>query len=348
MLSSSQLTTLHNYTIHHLIGEGSFGRVYEAEETSTHTRYAVKVLPKNQSTDVEWEIKILSSLTHNSCIHLHEVLHDADWHYLVLETASNGTLLQHLNHRHSHNHKFTERDARRIFRQLLAGVRYLHDELQIAHLDLKLENVMIDSTSKVKIIDFGQSRPIVSLPKYGMRCGSPPYCAPEMLIGRPLTTAVDVWSMGVILFALVTGTFPFAGSDENQLRGRILFDELTFPGDVTTGLRDLIGGMLEKDHSKRITLSGIANHEWVKAEDLTYESNETSSSFLPRLEGLNSLNSLTRIDGKIRLSSLRQSVLKQEVEEMSRQQMKRYASPVRLPRLTVRCSTKRSSADRTQ
>jgi serine/threonine protein kinase len=285
MLASPQLATLHNYTIDSLLGEGSYGQVYAAEETSTHTSYAVKILPRNLSTQSESEINILSALSHQSCIHLHEVLCDETACYLVTEHVSNGTLLQHMNH----STAFTEQGARQIFAQLFDGIRYLHEVHKIAHLDLKLENVMIDSNSQVKIIDFGQAQSFEALARIRgpVHCGSPPYRAPEIVNGSRVTPNADIWSMGIILYALVTGSLPFFAANNSLLTARILFDKVVFPGDVSPEFRDLVSQMLEKESAKRITLAGIAAHAWMNEK--------AGKEFkLPRLDFLHHPVSLKR------------------------------------------------------
>jgi serine/threonine protein kinase len=284
MLSSSQLAALHNYTVDYMIGEGSYSQVYMAEHISTHARCAIKIVPRN-CAQAESEINILSSLSHRSCVRLHEVLSDDGFHYLVTDHISNGTLLQHINH----SHTFTEHDARHIFVQLFDGIRYLHEVRRIAHLDLKLENIMIDSKSEVKIIDFGHARPFDMLPEMSghIRCGSLPYWAPEIASGRQITPSVDVWSMGVILYALVTGTFPFYSTDISKQTARILFDEVTFPRDVSPEFRSLISKMLEKESANRITLSEIAGEAWMHGNEFTTSARKGFA--LPPLEFLHPL-----------------------------------------------------------
>jgi serine/threonine protein kinase len=307
MLSTKQLATLHNYTVDHVIGEGSYGKVYTAEEISTQTRYAIKVLPRTFSTQIQSEINILSSLSHRSCLHLHEVLCDDVAYYLVTDHVSNGTLLQHINH----SNTFTEHEARQIFTQLFDGVRYLHEVRQVAHLDLKLENVMIDSKSEIKIVDFGQSQTFdaLSTMRCGLHCGSLPYSAPEIVSGRRVTPSADIWSMGVILYALVTGTFPFCEVDKTLLTAQILFDEVAFPPEVSDEFRNLVLKMLEKDHEKRITLTEIGIHKWMKMKTINDSIRQEFS--LPRLDFLHP----SLPGGKLRLITLKQSKKLQQIEQ---------------------------------
>jgi serine/threonine protein kinase len=307
MLQPSQLATLRNYTVTHLIGEGSYSQVYAAEDTLTHTPHAIKVIPRSFSTQAESEINILSSLSHRSCVHLYESLSDDLAYYLITDHVSNGTLLQHMNY----SHAFPEHDARQIFAQLFDGIRYLHDVQQVAHLDLKLENVMIDSRSQVKIIDFGQARSFDALGRLRVpiRCGSRPYCAPEIISGRPVTPSVDIWSMGVILYTLVTGAFPFYTGDDSLLTGRILFDEVAFPRDVSPEFRSLVSKMLEKENTKRITLAEIAARPWMA--EVAGDAAARKAFTLPRLEFLRA----SLPEAKIRPAALKRTARMLEIEQ---------------------------------
>jgi serine/threonine protein kinase len=171
--------------------------------------------------------------------------------------------VHHLNR----NSVFTEPAARVLFKDILDGLRYLHETVGVAHLDLKLENVMIDSNSRARIIDFGLARPLASFTKTSPQCGSHPYCSPEMLKNQIVTSKTDIWSLGILLYTIVVGHFLFCETDESLLTSRILFDEVTFPTTVSNEFQDLIQSMLEKDPTKRITLSGIASHPWLHHEN---------------------------------------------------------------------------------
>jgi serine/threonine protein kinase len=257
MLTKRQQAILKDYEVRHLIGCGSFAKVYDVEEIETGTRYAVKVIAKGPSA--EMEVNVISCLDHPSLLNLHEVLSDDDCYYIVTEFISNGTLLQHLGHRRN----FTEDEARCVFSDILDGVSCLHSKYQVAHLDLKLENVMIDSLSHARIIDFGLARPFKLFRNTRLKCGSPPYCSPEMLSGQSVTEQTDVWSLGVLLYALVVGNYPFSASDDCLMTSRILLEDCTFPLSVSNEFKDLIQRMLQKDPTNRITLANIALHPWI-------------------------------------------------------------------------------------
>jgi serine/threonine protein kinase len=259
MFTNLQLETLRNYTIHHLIGQGTFSKVYEAEKIKSATLYAIKVIPKCFSEQAETEINLFSNITHPTFVKLHEVLSDDESFYVVMELITKGTLLQHLNHLSN----FSEHDACILFSHIFEGLCHLHNELKVAHLDLKLENIMIDSTSHARIIDMGLSRSFSALNNLTTKRGSHPYCSPEMLTGKMITAKTDIWSLGVLLYALVAGEFPFSASDSALLTSKILFDQLNFPMNVSSDFKDLVTKMLDKESVTRITLAEIANHPWM-------------------------------------------------------------------------------------
>jgi serine/threonine protein kinase len=272
------LSTLLNYRVEHPLGQGTFAKVYEVEEIDTNTHWAVKIIPKSSVTAAtQTEIDLVARFDHPSLVKVHEMLNDDEFHYLVTELLTNGTLLQQLNHKQT----FTEHEGRHIFKDIFEGVRYLHEKHEVAHLDLKLENIMIDDMSRARIIDFGLTRPFTMFKNTRLKCGSHPYCSPEMLSGQHVTEQTDIWSLGILLYTLVIGDYPFSASDVSLLTSRILFDDVTFPIPVSEDIRDLIEKMLEKNASKRITLSEISSHAWMVCPD---RSDPSAVPFhLPRL-----------------------------------------------------------------
>jgi serine/threonine protein kinase len=282
MLPRLSITTLHDYVIGPILGQGTFSKVYQAEKIETKTTYAIKVIPETFAKQAEVEINLMSCLNHSAFPRFHEALSDEENHYLVTEFVDNGTLLQHLNH----HQNFLEHDARIIFSQIFDGVSYLHNVLKIAHLDLKLENIMIDSTSHVKIIDFGLACPFSDLGSRTSRCGSLPYSSPEMLTGKQVNQSTDIWSLGVLLYILVNGEHPFVAVDKALLTSKIMFEDVRFPGNTSSEFQDLVKKMLEKDPIKRITLAGICCHPWMSEAGSTH-SNSCDSFHLSTLKFLN-------------------------------------------------------------
>jgi serine/threonine protein kinase len=282
MLPRLSITTLQDYVVGPILGQGTFSKAYQAEEIATKTTYAIKVIPQTFAKQAEVEINLISCLNHSAFPKFHEALSDKENHYLVTEFINNGTLLRHLNH----HQKFSEHDARIIFSQIFDGVSYLHNVLKIAHLDLKLENIMIDSTSHVKIIDFGLACPFSDLGSRTSRCGSLPYSSPEMLTGKQVNQSTDIWSLGVILYVLVNGELPFLAVEKALLTSKIMFDNVKFSGNTSSEFQDLVKKMLERDPTKRITLAGICCHPWM-SEPSSAHSNSCDSFHLSTLKFLN-------------------------------------------------------------
>jgi serine/threonine protein kinase len=153
-------------------------------------QYGIKVVPHDPFSQVESAMKIRSGLPHHACIRRHKVLRDDMAASLVTDHVSNGTLLQHINH----SQTFTKQDEGKILTQLFEGLGHLHEVEKIAHLDLKLENVMIDSKSDVKIINFGQAHSFDSLARLRgpLHWGSLPCCAPEIVSGNFATPVAEM------------------------------------------------------------------------------------------------------------------------------------------------------------
>ncbi|KAJ2438198.1 hypothetical protein GGF42_008374, partial [Coemansia sp. RSA 2424] len=189
---------------------------------------------------------------------------------IVIEYASGGELFDHiLAHR-----QLKENDACRLFAQLIAGVSYLHAS-NIVHRDLKLENLLLDRNRNIKITDFGFANQFRGPGDDLMStsCGSPCYAAPELVVsdGPYVGTAVDIWSCGVIMYAMLAGYLPFDddpsnpdGDNINQLYRYILSTPLVFPDSVSDLARDLLRRMLVPNPRQRATLEDIKAHEWLR------------------------------------------------------------------------------------
>ncbi|KAF8318004.1 Pkinase-domain-containing protein [Clavulina sp. PMI_390] len=210
-------------------------------------------------------------IRHPNIVRLYDVIETDKFIGIVLEYASGGELFDHiLAHRY-----LRERDASKLFAQLISGVWYCHKK-QIVHRDLKLENLLLDRNRNVIITDFGFANHYASRENDLMQtsCGSPCYAAPELVISEGLYvgSAVDVWSCGVILYAMLAGYLPFDddpnnpdGDNINLLYKYIVSTPLTFPEYVSQEARDLLGIMLVPDPKYRATLEQVMNHSWLGA-----------------------------------------------------------------------------------
>lgn len=257
---------LSNYKIGETLGIGSFGTVKIANHVLTGSRVAIKIMDRSQITKlgmeekVSLEIKILRLLQHPHVVRLYEVIDTGKKLYLVMEYIKEGELLDYIM-----KGRLSEEEARRLFQQIISGVEYCHRNM-VVHRDLKLENLLLDSNYNVKIVDFGLSNFVRDGHCLKTNCGSPNYAAPEVVSGKPYAgPEVDVWSCGIILYALLCGTFPFDHSSIPFLFKIINAGVYTLPNHLSALARDLIARMLVVDPVKRITIHDIRMHPWYQA-----------------------------------------------------------------------------------
>jgi len=262
--------SINAYTIEKVIGKGTFGKVRLATHNATGEKVAIKILEKSKIIDmvdverVSSEISILKSIYHPHIMQLYEVIETGDKLYMITEYAEHGELFNHIvKHRH-----LEEDEARRLFNQILSGVDYLHKN-NIVHRDLKPENLLLDSNDGIKIADFGLSHKHKEGELLQTACGSPCYAAPEMILGKKYRgSTVDVWSCGVVLFAMVCGYLPFEGENTLALYKKILRAEYKTPEHLSKGVKDLLMNILKTDPKVRYTVEDIRRHVWMCNESV--------------------------------------------------------------------------------
>ena len=234
-LTSSALPVVGQYTLQRTIGQGTYGKVRLATHRLINARVAVKQIPKQHVASLTREIHHHRRLHHPNVLQLYEVIQTESHIWMVTELCTGGELYDLVARRGA----LPETEACALFSQLCLAVSYIH-ELGIVHRDLKLENILLDGKGQVKLSDFGFTREFEAHQALDTRCGTPLYSAPEMLDGRRyMGEAVDVWSMGVILYALVCGTLPFDDDNEAVLYEKILHGEPVIPSSLSLDLQDL-------------------------------------------------------------------------------------------------------------
>lgn len=265
--SSSQQSAeffLSNYRLGRTLGIGSFGKVKVAEHVLTGNKVAIKILNRRKIRQMDMEekvtreIKILRLFMHPHIIRLYEVIETASDIYVIMEYVKSGELFDYIVEKG----RLVEDEARHFFQQIISGVEYCHRHM-VVHRDLKPENLLLDSRANVKIADFGLSN--VMRDGYFLKtsCGSPNYAAPEVISGKLYAgPEVDVWSCGVILYALLCGSLPFDDENIPNLFKKIKGGIYTLPSHLSPGARDLIPRMLLVDPLKRITIPEIRQHPW--------------------------------------------------------------------------------------
>ncbi|KAF2644253.1 lanosterol 14-alpha-demethylase [Massarina eburnea CBS 473.64] len=271
------------YSIAEQLGKGHFASVYLCIEKSSGTRFAVKKFEKrtgpgekSKIEGLQQEIAVLMGVSHPTLLCLKDTFNEDDGVYLVLELAAEGELFNHIVMKQ----KLTETEARKVFIQLFQGVKYLH-ERNIVHRDIKPENILLtDKDLHVKLADFGLAKIIGEESFTTTLCGTPSYVAPEILESsnhRRYTRAVDVWSLGVVLYICLCGFPPFSDelySAENPytLSQQIKNARFDYPSpywdSVGDPALDLIDRMLTKDADERITIEECLQHPWTTQNEI--------------------------------------------------------------------------------
>ncbi|MEQ2250981.1 Serine/threonine-protein kinase H1 [Ilyodon furcidens] len=322
------------YEIKALIGRGSFSRVVRVEHKSTRQPYAIKMIETRyrEGREVcESELCVLRRVRHTNIIQLMEVFETAERVYMVMELATGGELFDRIIARGS----FTERDATRVLQMVLDGVKYLH-ALGITHRDLKPENLLYyhpGADSKIIITDFG----LASSRKKGdeclmkTTCGTPEYIAPEILVRKPYTNAVDMWALGVISYILLSGTMPFEDDNRMRLYRQILKGKYSFSGEpwpsVSNLAKDFVERILTVDPSERLTAGQAIKHPWIISM--------AASSSMKNLQRCISQNLLKRASSRCQSTKSAQScgstksnkarrVREKELRELNRRYQQQY------------------------
>jgi len=255
-----------HYILGKTIGEGTFGKVKIGTHILTGERVAVKVLEKErivEVADVERvarEVHILKLIRHPHIVQLYEIIETRRQLYLIMEYASGGELFDYI----VANSRVQEPEACRFFQQIIAGVEKIH-QMNIVHRDLKPENLLLDDHRGIKIVDFGLSNVFRDGQLLKTACGSPCYAAPEMIAGHSYVPSLcDLWSCGVILFALVCGYLPFEDQNTAALYKKIMAADYRPPKFISQEVKDLIAGLLTTEPNKRFTIPIVRSHPWYR------------------------------------------------------------------------------------
>ena len=265
------------YEFRRELGRGSFGRVYEAQCQTTGLKWAVKSVNKEKAGSyavkmLEQEVNIMKMIDHGHVVCLKEVFETSTKMFLVMELCDQGELCDLLRVRKTLN----ENEALTVIRQLADAITYLHN-LDIVHRDLKLENILLckpvnDEPINIKISDFGLSY-VKGSGEAMMQsvCGTPMYMAPEVIDEHEYSRQCDIWSIGVILFTLLTGSPPFQAPTEEKLYQLIKQGQLDFTHPcwqtINESAKNLLEGMLEVDPAHRSTAMEIKDHPWVNGDN---------------------------------------------------------------------------------
>uniref|UniRef100_A0A3Q3WA33 non-specific serine/threonine protein kinase n=1 Tax=Mola mola TaxID=94237 RepID=A0A3Q3WA33_MOLML len=250
-----------NYRLLKTIGKGNFAKVKLARHVLTGREVAVKIIDKTQLNPTSLQKCFFGFFFFffSPAVKLFEVIETEKTLYLVMEYASGGEVFDYLV---AHG-RMKEKEARAKFRQIVSAVQYCHQR-RIVHRDLKAENLLLDADMNIKIADFGFSNEFTVGSKLDTFCGSPPYAAPELFQGKKYDgPEVDVWSLGVILYTLVSGSLPFDGQNLKELRERVLRGKYRIPFYMSTDCENLLKKLLVLNPVKRGSLEQIMRDHWM-------------------------------------------------------------------------------------
>jgi len=261
-----------SYNIGKEIGHGSYAVVKVCQHHGNpHKEYAIKMYDKKKSftarkkRGVIHEIQILKSLDNKNIVKFYESIEDSNYLYLVFEYIKGGSLFDYLNSKPGK--KVNEEEAKCIFKQIVKAIQYCHKK-NVVHRDLKFENILLDENKNMKIIDFGFAVVVNTVCKLNLFCGTTVYMAPEIINkqnywGPP----VDIWSLGVILYTMLSGRFPFRGSNDTELYKSISRGTYINPMGISLSAQELIAKLLCTNPAKRPSCDEILNDPFMRVED---------------------------------------------------------------------------------
>lgn len=272
-----------SYKIDKEIGSGTFGKVYLGEHVPTQSPIAIKVLDKSKIQDrsdferVCRELKISQTILHPHLVQLYDMLETENHIFLIMEYLEGGELYDYIVSKR----RLTEPEAFLYFIQIVSALDYMH-KLNIVHRDLKPENLLLDKNKRIiKLVDFGLGRFYDVHAKVETACGSPCYAPPEMLSKfkyEPIKA--DIWSLGIVLYAMLAGFLPFDDDNTDVLYQKIIEGKFGMPHWISPEAQDLLGKIINKDPERRISIAQIYEHVWFKkSSEMLYK-----QGVLPALE----------------------------------------------------------------
>ena len=252
-----------HYVLLNTLGIGTFAEVKLACHLLTNMEVAVKILANGEENDGNNrnELNIMKELDHPYIIKLFHIINSQDHTYMVLEFAPHGNLVTHIEK----NGPLLQTQAQHIFCQIVCAVHYCHDK-DIAHRDIKLDNILLDGKGNIKLCDFGLAIRVSSGQKCKGFCGTIEYCAPELFDDTEYDArAVDIWSMAVVLYAMVTASFPFKARTYSDMKEKMLNPKyISYTLSQNVLLAQLIVHLYTVNPEQRPTIYDIRQHQWIR------------------------------------------------------------------------------------
>ncbi|KAN0038373.1 hypothetical protein ACTA71_000548 [Dictyostelium dimigraforme] len=268
---NKQSATKDDFELLNVIGKGSFGKVMQVKKKGEDKIFAMKVLRKDaiiarkQVNHTKSEKTILQCISHPFIVNLHYAFQTKDKLYMVLDFVNGGELFFHLKR----EGRFSEPRVKIYAAEIVSALDHLHKQ-DIVYRDLKPENILLDSEGHICITDFGLSKKIETTDGTFTFCGTPEYLAPEVLNGHGHGCAVDWWSLGTLLYEMLTGLPPFYSQNVSTMYQKILNGELKIPTYISPEAKSLLEGLLTREVDKRLGTKGggeVKQHPWFKNID---------------------------------------------------------------------------------
>ena len=251
------------------LGQGTFGIVVLGTHEITGEKVAVKILDKEkilQETDksrLEREIKILKNMRHKNIVRLYDVKETRTSLYIIMEYISGKELFEYITNKG----KLSEIEACKFYQQIISGIEYL-GKIKVVHRDLKPENLLLDEKNNIKIVDFGLSNQYKKNELLTTACGSPCYAAPEMINGEKYNgLCADIWSSGIVLYAMLCGYLPFEEENNEKLYKKIIKGKFTTPKFLSNEAKNFLHCVLNTNPKKRYTIGQMKTHPWFNLVD---------------------------------------------------------------------------------
>ena len=264
------LKQIGDYTLGTELGSGAFGKVVLGKHILTNEPVAIKILDKmilshtpDDYQSVRQEINILKSVKHKHIVQLYDVLQTSRHIFIIMEYCEGKDLLDYILTKS----KLSEEESLKYFHQLINALFYLHSQ-NIAHRDIKIDNMLLDRNRDLKLVDFGLSTKYPDDNLLDQPCGTVVYAAPEVLQGREYHGMLaDVWSSGIVLYGMLSGYLPFGEQDDEINRLNIIAGKINYPSYFGPCVKDLLMHMLDLDPMTRYTLQEVRNHPWFNSVD---------------------------------------------------------------------------------
>ncbi|XP_077239308.1 serine/threonine-protein kinase AtPK2/AtPK19-like [Tasmannia lanceolata] len=283
---------LEDFEVMKLVGQGAFGKVFQVRKKGSSEIYAMKVMrkdkimEKNHSEYMKAERDILTKIDHPFIVQLRYSFQTKYRLYLVLDFVNGGHLFFQLYHQGL----FREDLARIYTAEIISAVAHLHAN-GIMHRDLKPENILLDAEGHAMLTDFGLAKQFEANTRSNSMCGTVEYMPPEIVLGKGHDKSADWWSVGILLFEMLTGKPPFCSGNRGKIQQKIIKDKIKLPAFLSSEAHSLLKGLLQKDASKRLG-SGLGGsdeiklHKWFKSINWKkLDAREIQPSFRPNVAG---------------------------------------------------------------